>query len=141
MTRPPLGRRSFLTLSGAGLAAPGLAACSVPPGVRDFASRKIGMVLAANVFNVGSMVGPLAQFKILGIDPGGGTSTLFQKLPFVWGSRALAPNDTFPIGLQYMTATMPEARKITLLTTNSGDFSAECTGDEARARDEWWEVF
>ncbi|WP_433286071.1 ABC transporter substrate-binding protein [Pseudonocardia sp. CA-142604] len=219
MTRPPLSRRSFLTLSGAGLAALGLAACSVPPGpniaetaavapvdpdfikknfagpggatvgaglpitvgatlllstfqayygqlslrgmelaaeqiaaaggpqftfvpkdvaasttagadaVRDFASRGIGMVLAANVFNVGSMVGPLAQFKILGIDPGGGTSTLFQKLPFVWGARALAPNDTFPIGLQYMTAALPEARKITLLNTNSGDFSAALEAD------------
>lgn len=91
--------------------------------VRDFASRKIGMVLAGNIFNVGSMIGPLAQDKILGIDPGGGTATLFQKQPYAWGSRAVAPNDTFPIGLQYIKEKMPEVKKIALLNGNSGDFS------------------
>src|SRR3954470_7847704 len=97
--------------------------------VREFASAGIGGVLAGNIFNVGSMVGPLAQAKILGIDPGGGTSTLFQSQPYVWGARALAPNDTFPIALQYITKKMYGTKTIVLMNSNFGDFSKAIEDD------------
>jgi branched-chain amino acid transport system substrate-binding protein len=97
--------------------------------VREFASKGIGAVLAGNIFNVGSMVEPLAQAKMLGIDPGGGTATLFQSLPYVWGSRALAPNDTFPVALQYITKEIPNAKKIVLMNSNLGEFSQALEAD------------
>jgi branched-chain amino acid transport system substrate-binding protein len=105
--------------------------------VRELAAAGIGGVLAGNIFNVGSMVEPLAQNSILGIDPGGGTSTLFESKPYVWGSRALAPNDTYPIALQYVSKKLPDTKTIVLLNGNYGDFSKALEDDFRNAVSEF----
>lgn len=88
--------------------------------VTDWHASDIAMGLGAGFFAVGSMLPGMAQYKILVIDPGGGTSTVFQDKPYAWGGRAITPNDAFPGTLEWLKQKMPKASRFGVTGYNLG---------------------
>lgn len=88
--------------------------------VTDWHASKIAMGLGAGFFGTGSMLPGMAEYKILVIDPGGGTSTVFQDKPYAWGGRAITPNDAFPGTLEWMKLKMPKASRFGVTGYNLG---------------------
>lgn len=81
-------------------------------GAREWGEQGgIHMALASGFFGTGSMIPLIDQYKILTIDPGGGTSTAFQGKPFAWGGRAITPDDSLAGVVEYLKAAKPDAKR------------------------------
>src|SRR3984957_1210270 len=87
------------------------------------AARELGIdgvsaVLTSYVGDIGAMFPGLAQYKMLALDGGGGTSD-FGK-PFFWGMRAIEPDDDFTGALKYWKATDPKIKRVSLVYIDQG---------------------
>jgi ABC-type branched-subunit amino acid transport system substrate-binding protein len=64
------------------------------------ATRELGIdgvpaILSSFVGDIGAMFPGVAQYKMLTLDGGGGTSDFGQRKPYFWGMRAIEPDDDF----------------------------------------------
>jgi branched-chain amino acid transport system substrate-binding protein len=69
------------------------------------------------------MIPLIDQYKILTIDPGGGTSTAFQGKPFAWGGRAITPDDSLAGVVEYVKAKMPDAKRWAITGYDIGELT------------------
>jgi branched-chain amino acid transport system substrate-binding protein len=93
------------------------------------AARELGIdgvsaVLTSYVGDIGAMFPGLAQYKMLGLDGGGGTSDFGQGKPYFWGMRAVEPDDDFIGALKYWKATDPAIKRISLVYFDQGPANA-----------------
>jgi branched-chain amino acid transport system substrate-binding protein len=89
------------------------------------AARELGIdgvsaVLTSYVGDIGAMFPGLAQYKMLALDGGGGTSDFGQSKPFFWGMRAIEPDDDFTGALKYWKATDPKIKRVSLVYIDQG---------------------
>jgi branched-chain amino acid transport system substrate-binding protein len=89
------------------------------------AARELGIagvpaVLSSYVGDIGAMFPFLAQYKMLALDGGGGTSDFGQGKPYFWGMRAIEPDDDFSGALEYWKATDPKIKKVALVYIDQG---------------------
>jgi branched-chain amino acid transport system substrate-binding protein len=89
------------------------------------AARELGIdgvsaVLTSYVGDIGAMFPGLAQYKMLALDGGGGTSDFGQGKPYFWGMRAIEPDDDFIGALKYWKATGPKIKRISLVYIDQG---------------------
>jgi len=82
---------------------------------RELGIAKTPLCLASYGADIGSMLAGIEQYKMLTLDGGGGTGTAFQKKPYFYGTRAITPDDTFPGVYQYVTAKLPNVKKVQLV--------------------------
>jgi branched-chain amino acid transport system substrate-binding protein len=93
------------------------------------AARELGIagvpaVLTSYVGDIGAMFPGLAQYKMLGLDGGGGTSDFGQSKHYFWGMRAIEPDDDFIGALKYWKATNPQIKKVSLVYPDQGPANA-----------------
>jgi branched-chain amino acid transport system substrate-binding protein len=89
------------------------------------AARELGIdgvsaVLTSYVGDIGAMFPGLAQYKMLALDGGGGTSDFGQGKPYFWGMRAIEPDDDFIGALKYWKATDPKIKRVSLVYIDQG---------------------
>src|SRR5260370_1444993 len=70
--------------------------------------------------DIGAMFPGLAQYKMLALDGGGGTSDFGQSKPYFWGMRAIEPDDDFTGALKYWKATDPKIKRVSLVYIDQG---------------------
>jgi branched-chain amino acid transport system substrate-binding protein len=87
---------------------------------RELGIARVPAALTSYVGVIGSMFPGLAQYKILGLDGGGGTSDFGQGKPYFWGMRAIEPDDDFSGALKYWKATDPKVKRVSLVYFDQG---------------------
>jgi branched-chain amino acid transport system substrate-binding protein len=87
---------------------------------RELGIEGISAVLTSYVGVIGAMFPGLAQYKMLALDGGGGTSDFGQGKPYFWGMRAIEPDDDFIGALKYWKATDPKIKRVSLVYIDQG---------------------
>ena len=87
---------------------------------RELGIANIPMCLSSYGADIGSMLPGIAQYKMLTLDGGGGASPAFQGKPYFYGTRAITPDDTFPGVYKYVSAQMPNVKKVMLVAWDLG---------------------
>jgi len=87
---------------------------------RELGIAGVSAVLTSYVGDIGAMFPGLAQYKMLGLDGGGGTSDFGQSKPYFWGMRAIEPDDDFIGALKYWKATDAKIKRISLVYFDQG---------------------
>ncbi len=90
---------------------------------RELGTSGIGLMLSSYNADLFAMLPNIAQYQMLTLDGGGGTSDAGKGKPFFWGTRAITPDDTFPGAVRYLKETSPNARKVALLGWDLGPAS------------------
>lgn len=93
---------------------------------REFSQEGVRMALYSYIAVLGSALQPIEQYQILALDGGGGTQEFAKGMPYFYGTRATAPNDTFVGTAQYIAEALPEVTKVAIII---GDTGAENTAD------------
>lgn len=88
--------------------------------VRELGNAGVGALINSYLADFGAEIPALAAYKILSIDPGGGTGQAFQGKPYFWGTRASWPDATFPGVYEYVSQVMPQAKRVSLLIWANG---------------------
>jgi len=93
------------------------------------AAKELGIagvpaVLTSYVGDIGAMFPGLAEYKMLGLDGGGGTSDFGQGKPYFWGMRAIEPDDDFIGAMKYWKATDPKIKRVSLVYFDQGPANA-----------------
>jgi branched-chain amino acid transport system substrate-binding protein len=91
---------------------------------RELGAESVPAVLTSYVGVIGAMFPGLAQYKMLGLDGGGGTSDFGQAKPYFWGMRAIEPDDDFIGAMKYWKATDPNVKKVSLVYFDQGPANA-----------------
>jgi branched-chain amino acid transport system substrate-binding protein len=100
---------------------------------REFGIDHVPVVLTSYVADIGAMFPALAQYKMLGLDGGGGTSDFGQGKPYFWGMRAIEPDDDFIGALQYWKATDPKIKRVSLVYFDQGPVNKVVIGNFNKA--------
>ena len=87
---------------------------------KELGIAKIPAVLTSYVGAIGSMFPGLEQYKMLGIDGGGGTSDFGQEKPYFWGTRAIEPDDDWVGAFKYWKATDKNIKSVALVYIDQG---------------------
>ncbi len=87
---------------------------------RELGIAGVSAALTSYVGDIGAMFPGLAQYKILALDGGGGTSDFGQRKPYFWGMRAIEPDDDFIGALKYWKATDAKIKRISLVYFDQG---------------------
>lgn len=88
--------------------------------VRELGNANVGALINSYLAAFGAELPGIASYKILSIDPGGGTGQAFLRKPYFWGTRASWPDATFPGVYRYVSTVMPEAKRVSLLIWAAG---------------------
>ena len=88
--------------------------------VRELGNSGVGALINSYLAAFGAQIPSLATYKILSIDPGGGTGQAFIRKPYFWGTRASWPDSTFPGVYKYVSTVMPKAKRVSLLIWANG---------------------
>lgn len=88
--------------------------------VRELGNSGVGAAINSYLADFGAELPALASYKILSIDPGGGTGQAFIRKPYFWGTRASWPDATFPGVYKYVSTVMPQAKRVSLLIWANG---------------------
>jgi branched-chain amino acid transport system substrate-binding protein len=88
--------------------------------VRELGINGVAGMMASYLADFGAELPGIAAYKILTIDPGGGTGGSFQEEPYFWGSRALWPEAPFPGVYKYVSEAKPEFKRVSLLIWDNG---------------------
>jgi branched-chain amino acid transport system substrate-binding protein len=87
---------------------------------RELGTARTPVVLTSFVGDIGAMFPGLAQYKMLGLDGGGGTSDFGQSKAYFWGMRAIEPDDDFIGAMKYWQATDPKIKRVSLVYFDQG---------------------
>jgi branched-chain amino acid transport system substrate-binding protein len=90
------------------------------------AARKLGesghgVTLTSYEFNFGAQLPAFKRYKMLAIDPGGGTGGLFNGNDYAWGFRGIEPDDALKGGWQYIHETHPDVKRVGNIIWDAGD--------------------
>jgi len=88
--------------------------------VRELGNAGVGAMITSYLAAFGAELPGMASYKILGIDPGGGTGQAFLSKPYFWGTRASWPDSTFPGVYRYVRTVLPQAKRVSLLIWAAG---------------------
>jgi branched-chain amino acid transport system substrate-binding protein len=88
--------------------------------MRVWGSASLGYAITCGFFGSGNAIAPGQAAKILMTDPGGGDIVAFQGKPYVWGTRAITPNDAYAGAVQYLAKAMPNAKRIVMAGADIG---------------------
>jgi ABC-type branched-subunit amino acid transport system substrate-binding protein len=80
--------------------------------VRQLGGSGFGAAMSSYGGDIGAMLPGFKQYKMMAIDPGGGTTVAFEGRPYFWGFRANTPNDVFPGLAEFLPQVMPSAKKV-----------------------------
>jgi branched-chain amino acid transport system substrate-binding protein len=102
------------------------------------ATRELGIdgvpaILSSFVGCIGVMFPGVAQYKMLTLDGGGGTSDFGQRKPYFWGMRAVEPDDDFIGALKYWKATDPKIKRVSLVYIDQGPVNEIVSGNFKKA--------
>lgn len=89
--------------------------------VTELGEKGVQAKLASYVDDLGAMLPGTAQYKMLTIDGGGGTSIFGQGQPYFWGARGITPNDPLPGLFLYLKEAFPEAKTVGLAGWDIGE--------------------
>jgi branched-chain amino acid transport system substrate-binding protein len=79
---------------------------------RQLGAAKVPAMLSSFGGNFGSMIPSMAQYKILSIDPGGGTGgPPGEDKPYFWGTISVEPEDQYAGIMKYIQAKMPNVKR------------------------------
>ena len=87
---------------------------------RELGIAKIPACLASYAADIGAMLPAIAQYKMLTLDGGGGTSAAFKGKPYFWGTRAVTPDDCFPGVFKYVSQKFPNVKRVSLIGWETG---------------------
>jgi ABC-type branched-subunit amino acid transport system substrate-binding protein len=88
--------------------------------VRELGINGIGAMMASYLADFGAELPGIAAYKMLSIDPGGGTGGSFQEEPYFWGSRALWPEAPFEGIYKYVAEAKPEFKRVSMVIWDNG---------------------
>jgi ABC-type branched-subunit amino acid transport system substrate-binding protein len=84
--------------------------------------------ISCGFFDEGNVVKGAMQYKVFTTDPGGGDLPVFQGLPYVWGTRAVTPLDSYAGVMKYLAAKKPQATRIATAGSDLGPLAGQFTG-------------
>jgi branched-chain amino acid transport system substrate-binding protein len=90
------------------------------------AARKLGeagtgLTITSYEFNFGAQLPAFKRYKMLAIDPGGGTGGLFNGQPYAWGFRGIQPDDAFPGVYKFLKEQKPDTKRVANIIWDLGD--------------------
>src|SRR3954454_4696730 len=99
---------------------------SADPGAGVNAAREVAtsghpVTLTSYEFVFGAQLPVFKRYKMLAIDPGGGTGGLFNGNDFAWGFRGIEPNDALKGGWQYIHENYPNVKRVGNIIWDAGD--------------------
>jgi branched-chain amino acid transport system substrate-binding protein len=89
---------------------------------------QIPYCISCGFFDEGNVVKPAIQYKVFTTDPGGGDLPVFQGLPYIWGTRAVTPLDSYAGVMKYLATKMPKAKRIATAGGDLGPLAGQFTG-------------
>ena len=89
--------------------------------ITELGAAGVSAKLASYVDDLGAMFQGTEQYKIFTLDGGGGTSIFGQGKPYLWGTRAITPNDPLPGLFQYLRKVLPAAKTVGLCGWDIGE--------------------
>jgi branched-chain amino acid transport system substrate-binding protein len=89
--------------------------------VTELGTAGVPAKLASYVDDLGAMFQGTEQYKIFTLDGGGGTSIFGQGKPYLWGTRAVTPNDPLPGLFEYLHKKVPAAKTVGLMGWDIGE--------------------
>lgn len=87
---------------------------------RELGLDRVPVSLPSYLAVFGAMLPGMEQYKIFGLDGGGGTGQLFRAKPFFYGTRASWPDDTFPGIFRYVAERKPDIKTVALVVWDIG---------------------
>jgi ABC-type branched-subunit amino acid transport system substrate-binding protein len=99
---------------------------SADPQAGVNAARKLGesghaVTLTSYEFVFGAQLPMFKRYKMLAIDPGGGTGGLFNGNDYAWGFRGIEPDDALKGGWQYIHENYPQVKRVGNIIWDLGD--------------------
>lgn len=88
--------------------------------VRQLGSAGVQACLSSYVGDIGAMFPGIAQYKMLTLDGGGGTSDFGQDKPYFWGMKAIEPDDYFMGAVKYWQAKDSNVKRVYLVALDQG---------------------
>jgi branched-chain amino acid transport system substrate-binding protein len=88
--------------------------------VRQLGAAGVQACLSSYVGDIGAMLPGVAQYKMLTLDGGGGTSDFAQGKPYFWGMKAIEPDDYYIGAVKYWQAKNPGVKRVYLVALDQG---------------------
>jgi branched-chain amino acid transport system substrate-binding protein len=79
---------------------------------RELVNDGVQIILSSYAAVLGSILPVIQPAKVLVLDGGGGTSQLWKRQDYFWGTRAVIPDDAFNGVVQYVRRKLPNARRV-----------------------------
>ncbi len=89
--------------------------------ITELGTAGVPAKLASYVDDLGAMFQGTEQYKVFTLDGGGGTSIFGQGKPYLWGTRAITPNDPMPGLFKYLKGAVPTAKTAGLVGWDIGE--------------------
>jgi branched-chain amino acid transport system substrate-binding protein len=86
---------------------------------RELGLAGVGAAMNSYYADFGATLPSILQFKMLSIDPGGGTGNGFKGKPFFYGFRANTPDDGF-VALRYFKQKQPSRKRVAMVAWDAG---------------------
>jgi len=104
-----------------------LAASSTAGGtsMTTWGQQGIPYCIGCGFFDEGNLVKGAMQYKVFTTDPGGGALPVFQGLPYIWGTRAITPLDSYGGVMKYLAAKAPHGTKIATAGADLGPLAGQ----------------
>jgi len=90
-------------------------------GARQLGEEGHAVTLTSYEFNFGAQLPAFKRYKMLAIDPGGGTGGLFNGNDFAWGFRGIEPDDALNGGWRYIHENYPQVKRVGNIVWDAGD--------------------
>jgi branched-chain amino acid transport system substrate-binding protein len=88
---------------------------------REIGSSGHAVTLTSYEFNFGAQLPSFKRYKLLALDPGGGTGGLFNGQDYAWGFRGIEPDDALDGGWRYVHETHPNVKRVGNVIWDLGD--------------------
>lgn len=89
--------------------------------------------LSSYVGDIGAMLPGVAEYKMLTLDGGGGTSDFGQDKPYFWGMKAIEPDDYYIGAVKYWQAKNPKVKRVYLVALDQGKINSVVRANFVRA--------
>jgi len=88
---------------------------------RTLGEAGYGFTLTSYEFVFGAQLPVFKRYKMMALDPGGGTGGLFNGNDYAWGFRGIEPDDALKGGWQYMKEQYPSIKRVGNVIWDLGD--------------------
>ncbi len=101
--------------------------------IRSLGESGHAVTLASYEFAFGSQLPMYKRYKMLAIDPGGGTGGLFNGNDFAWGFRGIEPDDSLKGGWRYVHENYPQVKRVGSIIWDAGDAFVKALAAKTKA--------